>query len=132
MKQLFFICTFLLIANLSFCQTSFATVQNATAETLEVMIQTKQATPNNCMAPPFSTITETIEPFSSLTIELETVAIGETAIRPFRIWAETTTGDLFSWQVNQCWNPMCVFNFGPLNINFSCISDFNTTIMITE
>lgn len=129
MKTFIFICSFLLMASLSFAQDCKVFITNTTGNSLMIGIRKTVETPNIC-TPPTEDITLVIPP-GVTEVSIGTVLPGEPPFRPFIVgaafWPTMTSA---SWQVNQCWNPACIDSDGPLDINFTYCSDYETHITI--
>ncbi|MBL4649234.1 MAG: hypothetical protein JKY03_05835 [Aureispira sp.] len=134
MKKIIFLCSFLFISSLSFAQDCTLVVTNMTGVEIEAGAQTTTATPNVC--PPSisgSASVPSILDGTTTMILLGTVLPGDPPIRPFRIGASCVAGGIcaVNWQINTCWNPTCVTNFGPFTITVTYCGDYETHVTIT-
>lgn len=138
MKKLFFLCTFLVMASLSFGQLACnLTVTNTTSVDIRIGVQYTNDTPNEC-SPTMTGSSEFIVPAGSTsTLLLGTVPVGAPAIRPFRVGAVLWPSmAMASWQINPCWGPLCMpgvppLSDGPLNIDFTFCGDYETQVTVS-
>lgn len=131
MRTFIFLCSFLLMASLASAQMVECKViiSNTTSSSLEIGIRRTTEPLSTC---PTSVDDMTlIIPPGMTEVVIGTVHITAAPIRPFivgaALWPSLASP---TWQVNQCWNPSCLDADGPLNINFTYCSPYETHVTI--
>ena len=109
-------------------------VQNISADNIFISVITTTDTPDACPGT-FDSTPVFYVPNDGLFYDfvIGVAPLPDPAIRPYKLGCYSAdVPGLGSWQINECWNPICVDSDEPtFNIQFTtCSSDYTTQVVI--